>query len=127
MSMNSGRLLCNEVLANGLRLEIWDHSRPVAADRWYTRVATRVIIPLREELPPELISRADEIVAALGEEVSFSHQEERNFIAASELPGVLQDMQDRILQLAPGYYGHKDFAGRFIRKTYAAYQERGRP
>ena len=74
-------------------------------------------------MPPDLKSQADEIVAVLGEEVAFSHQEERNFIAASDLPGVLQDMQERILQLVPGYYGHKDFAAKFIRKTYAAYLE----
>jgi hypothetical protein len=124
--MNSGRLVHSQVLANGLRLEIWDHSRPVAGDRWYTRLETRIIIPVRQELPRELKSQADEIVTALGEEVAFSHQEERNFIAAADLPGVLQDMQDRILQLAPGYYGHKDFAAKFIRKTYAAYVEQSR-
>ena len=121
--MNSGRLVCSKVMDNGLRLEIWDHSRPVAGDRWYTRLETRIIIPLRKKLPPDLKSQADEIVAVLGEEVAFSHQEERNFIAASDLPGVLQDMQERILQLVPGYYGHKDFAAKFIRKTYAAYLE----
>jgi hypothetical protein len=33
-------------------------------------------------------------------------------------------MQDRILQLAPGYFGHVDFAAKFIRKTYLAWQER---
>jgi len=127
MSMNSGRLLRKEVLANGLRLEIWDHCRPVAGERWYTRVETRIIIPVRQELPRELKSRADEIVAAWGEEITFSHQEERNFIADSELPEVLQDMHDRILQLAPGYYGHKDFAAKFIRQRYAASQDQGRP
>jgi hypothetical protein len=127
MSMNSGRLIHQEVLPNALRLEIWDHSRPVAGDRWYTRLETRIIIPVRQELPPELKPQADEIVAGLGEELAFSHQEERNFIAAAALPGVLQDMQDRMLQLAPGYYGHKDFAAKFIRKTYAAYQEQSQP
>jgi len=125
--MNSGRLLRKEVLANGLRLEIWDHCRPVTGERWYTRVETRIIIPVRQELPPELKSRADEIVAAWGAEITFSHQEERNFIADSELPEVLQDMHDRILQLAPGYYGHKDFAAKFIRQRYAASQDQGRP
>jgi hypothetical protein len=127
MSMNSGRLIHKEFLPNCLRLEIWDHSRPVAGDRWYTRLEIRIIIPLRQELPQELKPQADKIVAALGEEVAFSHQEEWNFIAAVDLPVVLQDMQDRILQLAPGYYGHKDFAAKFIRKTYAAYMERSQP
>jgi hypothetical protein len=62
-------------------------------------------------------------VGALGEEIIFSHREERNFIAASEAPGLLTDMQDRILALASGYYGHADFAARFIRKKFAERQE----
>lgn len=116
----------SEVLANGLRLELWDHSRPVAEGRWYLRLETRIAVPVRAKLPKEFKDQEAEIVAALGEDVVFSHQEERNFIAAAEHPDVLKDMQDRILQLAPSYYGHRDFAAKFIRRTYAAYSERGR-
>jgi hypothetical protein len=36
-------------------------------------------------------------------------------------------MQDRILALAPGYFGHADFAARFIRRKYAEWRERQRP
>ena len=59
---------------------------------------------------------------ALGEEIIFSQEESRNFIAASLAPGLLQDMQDRILALAPGYFGHADFARRLIRKKFAERQ-----
>jgi hypothetical protein len=123
--MNSGRLVLKQPLPNGLTLELWDHSRPVAGDRWYTCLSTRIAIPVRgDNLPPELKLLADQIVAALGDEIIFSQKEERNFIAASEHPSLLKDMQDRILQLAPGYFGHGDFAAKFIRKTYAAYLQR---
>jgi hypothetical protein len=124
--MNSERLLHRQALGNGLILELWDHSRPVAGDRWYTRLETRIVIPVRPYLPAELKPLADQVAAALGEEIVFSHHEERNFIGAPELPGVLQDMQDRMLKLAPGYFGHEDFAAKFIRKTYAASGEPGR-
>jgi hypothetical protein len=126
MSMNSGRLVHREVLANGLTLELWDHSRPVAGDRWYTRLEARINMAVREQLPEELKDQEAEVVAALGEDVVFARQEERNFISAAEHPGVLQDMQDRILALAPAYYGHQDFGAKFIYKKYAAYRERGR-
>jgi hypothetical protein len=43
--------------------------------------------------------------------------QEPNFIAACEAPAILQDMKNRILALAPGYFGHADFAARFIRKN----------
>ena len=81
-------------------------------------------IPVRAEtLPPELKAQAALVVEALGEEIIFSQAEERNFIAASDAPGLLQEMQDRILALAPGYFGHADFAARFIRKKFAEQQE----
>jgi hypothetical protein len=127
MSMNSGRLLSRHPLPNGRTLELWDHSRPVAGDRWFVLLETRIAIPVKADtLPPDLKPLVDQVVKALGNEIVFSHKEERNFIGAAEFPGLLQDMQDRILKLAPGYFGHGDFAARFIRKTYAACQEQAK-
>ena len=122
--MNSPRLLARHPLDNELTLELWDHSRPVAGDRWFVCLSARIAVPVRTEtLPPELKAHAVQVVDALGEEIIFSQEEARNFIAASEAPGLLKDMQDRILALAPGYYGHADFAARFIRKKFAERQE----
>jgi hypothetical protein len=122
--MNSPRLIDRQPLSNGLTLELWDHSRPLVGDRWFVRLEARIAIPVRAEtLPPELKAQAALVVEALGEEMIFSHTEERNFIAASLAPGLLKDMQDRILALAPGYFGHADFAARFIRKKCAEQQE----
>ena len=122
--MNSPRLLDRHPLDNGLSLEFWDHSRPLVGDRWFVRLEARIVIPVRvETLPPELEAHAAPVVEALGEEIIFSHTEERNFIAASEAPGLLKDMHERMLKLAPGYFGHADFAARFIRKKVAELQE----
>jgi hypothetical protein len=124
MSINSPRLICQQSLPNGLTLELWDHSRPVAGDRWYTCLETRIAIPVRaDDLPPDLKPLADEVVAALGPEIVFSHQEDRNFVAASAQRGLLKDMQDRILALAPGYLGHGNFAAGCIRGKFAARQK----
>ena len=124
MALNSPRLLDRHLLANGLYLELWDHSRPLVGDRWFVRLEARIAIPVRSEaLPPELTGHAALVVEALGEEIIFSQAEARNFIAASLAPGLLQEMQDRILALAPGYFGHADFAARFIRKKFAEHQE----
>ena len=122
--MNCPRLLDRHLLANGLTLEFWDHSRPLVGDRWFVSLEARIAMPVRAEtLPPELKAQAALVVGALGEEIIFSQQEARNFIAASVAPGLLQDMQDRILALAPGYFGRADFTARFIRKKFAEQQE----
>jgi hypothetical protein len=120
--MKPARLMARHSLKNGLTLEFWDHSRPVAGERWVVVLETRIAIPVRADtLAPEMKTDAAQVVRALGEEVIFSQREERNFIAKSEVSVVLKDMQDRMIALAPAYFGHADFAAGFIGKTYAAY------
>jgi hypothetical protein len=110
-------------LDNGLILEFWDLSRPLVGNRRLVCLEARIAIPIRPEtLPPEFKAQAAQVVEALGEEIIFSQRQERNFIDASNAPDLLQDMQDRILALAPGYFGHNDFAARFIRKKCAELQ-----
>ena len=124
MAMNSGRLISQHHLANGLTLELWDHCRAVAGDRWFVLLETRIAVPVKEDtLPPELKPLADQVVRALGNEIIFSRTEERNFISSVDLPDLLKDKQDRVLKLAPGYFGHPDFAARFIRAKFAERQE----
>jgi hypothetical protein len=121
--MSSPLLLARHLLDNGLTLEFWDHSRPLVGDRWFVCLEARIAVPVRiETLPTELTAHAAQVAGALGEEIIFSQKESRNFIAASLAPGLLQDMQGRILALAPGYFGHADFAGRLIRKKFAERQ-----
>ena len=122
--MNSPQLLDRHTLDNGLTLEFWDHSRPLVGDLKFICLLARIAIPVRAEtLPPELKAQAAQVVEALGEEIIFSQRQERNFIDASKAPDLLRDMQDRILALAPGYFGHADFAARFIRQKFAERQE----
>jgi len=122
--MNSERLISQHALANGLILELWDHSRPLIGDRWYVVLETRIAVPVGPNtLPPELKALADQVVTALGEKINFTRKEERNFISAAEFPGLLQEMQDRILKLAPDYFGHPDFAASFIRGKFAERQK----
>ncbi len=121
--MQGPRLLDRHSLPNGLTLELWDHSRPVAGDRWFVSLAARIVIPVRPEtLPPELQPQAEEVIEALGGELIFSRREERNFIASSEAPALLQDMQERILAQAPAYFGHAEFASRLIRRKFAEHR-----
>lgn len=125
--MNPEKLLARHSLNNGLTLELWDHSRPVAGDRWYLALEARITIPVNEaNLPPELAPRAGEVAAALGPDLVFSQKDERNFIAAAEVPVVLKEMEARALDLAAHYFGHRDFARRLIRRRYAQHLEKRR-
>ena len=122
--MNSGKSLSRHLLSNGLTLEIWDRSRPVAGDRWLVVLEGTVKVPVNDTtLPLELKPRAAEVIAALGPEVVYSQKDERNFIAAQDVAGLLAEMAARLLELAAGYLGHPEFPGRLIRKKFAACQQ----
>jgi hypothetical protein len=127
MAMNSERLMSRHPLNNGLTLEFWDYSRPIAGDHRFVLLEVRIAIPiLPDTLPPELWEQAGRVKDALGDEIIFSHKNERNFIAATEAPKILQEMQERFLDMAPGYFGHPDFAARFIRGKFSEKQGRQR-
>ena len=122
--MNSERLLSRHPLNNGLTLEFWDYSRPIAGDRWFVLLEVRIVIPIQPDtLPPELRGQIDLVKETLGDEIIFSQKNERNFIAATEAPQILKNMQNSFLGMAPGYFGHPDFAPRFIRGKFAQKQE----
>jgi hypothetical protein len=122
--MNSARLMSRHLLKNSLTLEFWDYSRPIAGDRWFVLLEVRIAIPILPDiLPPELRGQADQVKETLGDEIVFSQKTERNFIAATEAPKILQDLQASFLDMAPRYFGHPDFALRFIRGKFAQKQE----
>jgi hypothetical protein len=125
--MSHDPLRSRHALNNGLTLEFWDRSQPVAGDRWLAALEARIVIPVTaSSLPPDLSPREAEILAALGPEISFSLKDERHFIAAEQVPAILTEMEDRLLPLVSQYAGHPDFPGRFIGKKYAEHLERRR-
>lgn len=125
--MTTEKLLSRHPLNNGLTLEFWDLSRLMIGDRWIITLELRITIPINAaNLPPDLLSHEAEIVRVLGPEIVFSQRDERNFIAAKEFDASLEEMQARLLTLAPSYFGHPEFAGRLIRKRYAEFQEKQR-
>jgi hypothetical protein len=121
--MNPEKLLSQHSLRNGLSLEFWDLSRPLAGDRWQVVVEARVAVAVTADtLPPDLLAQGGQVTAALGQEVVFTKQEVRNFVAAAAVADILKLIQEQLLTSLRGYLGHPDFAARFIRKKYADQQ-----
>jgi hypothetical protein len=118
------KLLLRQALANGLVLEFYDRSRLMAADRWQVILEVRLPIPVgAATLAPDLAERAPEVVAALSPEILFTQQEVHYFIDVREVPGLLHEVQTRLLKGLEGYLGHPDFARRYLRKKFAEHQE----
>jgi len=127
IEMNPEKLLASHTLKNGLTLEFWDLSRPVAGDRWQVVVEARVAVAVTADtLPPELRPLAARVISALGEEVVFSKQEVRNFVDTLEMANLLKVIEEQLLASIKDYLGHAEFSGKFIRKKYGDQQrERG--
>lgn len=116
-------VLLRQTLPNGLILEFYNLSRPMAGDRWQVIIEVRLSIPVTADtLPPDLRERAQEVITALGQELFFSKQEIRHFIDIREVPAMLQEMQTRLWEGLKGYIGHPEFAGRYIRKKFSELQ-----
>jgi hypothetical protein len=125
--MTPEKLLSRHPLDNGLILEFWDRSRPMAGDRWQVVLEARIAIPVgAATLPPDLKAQEAEISHALGAEIVFSQRDVRTFIAADEYPATLKEIEARLLTLAPSYLGHPEFPGRLIQKRFAEFQEKER-
>lgn len=123
--MPSEKMLTRRELPNGLILESWDLSKPVAGDRWQVVVEIRLAIPASpDNLPPELRELAGEVQAALGPVVLFTKQEVRNFVAEGEVPELLNEIVQELLDSTQAYLGHPQFAPRFLRKKFLEFQER---
>lgn len=119
-------LLRRQSLSNGLVLELYDLSRPMAGDRWQVILEVHVPIPVGVVMPADLKERAAEVIEALGPEIFFTQQEIHYFIDAREVPGLLEEMQERLLEGLIPYLSHSDFPGRYLRKKFAAHQEKQR-
>jgi len=121
--MSKEKLRARHKLANGLCLEVWDRSRPVAGDRWQVVLEARMAVPVTAaNLPAELVPDEAAVGTALGQEVVYCRRDERNFIALGEVADILKEMESRLLELVPSYLGHPDFAPRFLRRKYAEYR-----
>lgn len=108
-------------LDNQLTLVLLDASRKMAADRWQIELVLRIDVPVSEscfnaESPPP--ASQSELVAVLGETTRFEYRDRRSFVDAGEKAAVLDQMQADLLAMAPRYYGHPNFAARFIFKMY---------
>jgi len=60
----------------------------------------------------------EELTAALGETARFEYRDRRIFVDAEEKDAIPAEMQANLFAMAPRYYGHPDFAARFISKRY---------
>jgi hypothetical protein len=108
-------------LDNGLTLEIFDRSRPMAGDRWLVHFVARIEVAVKAEyfdgregsdVSFEAVRRA------VGDRTAYSHEKKSNFIDEREKDNVFKALMDGFLDANLRYLSTPDFASKLILKKY---------
>jgi len=108
-------------LENGLTLEFYDASRPVAGDRWMVSMVATIEIEVKpEHFEGEHSTPAplDDIRAVLGERTAYRYEKVRNFISDAEKDEVFKGLKQRFLDANLKYLSSPKFPRKLILKKY---------
>ena len=103
-------------LENGLKLELYNHSRKVAGDRWLAFFEARIEVIIKEDYfkdqNPDI--SVDELKKVLGEKVLFKYEKKRNFIDVREKDNIFENLKKRFLDNSLRYLSTDEFPKKFI-------------
>ena len=123
----SARLIEKVTLPNGLILELWDHSRLMAGDRWLVSLMAKVEVPVL----PEYFSTLDQgeaayrdLVDAHGDPLVFIREKTRHFVAGSETKETITELCQRFKDNLLEYLGNSKFAPQYVLKKYGDLRDR---
>ncbi len=109
-------------LANSLNIKITDHSRLIAADRWYVKIVCSVVMTLTDKHFADHHGDDSELFSLIrrrmGDELSMDLVQERNFIDAEVREEVSRELLARISENMTGYLAAESFPGRFFDIRY---------
>ena len=118
----SGNIIGQQQLDNGMELVLYDRSRVLAGDRWLVELTCESCIPVAAGSwqimageDPRLLPAIREM---LGEKLVFASNKKRNFVAAEERETVLQEMVHQVRSSILGYLNRPDFPTKLFQKQY---------
>jgi hypothetical protein len=111
------RIIENTTLANGLVLEVWDLSRPIAADTTKVELYVRVKIPF-EPCHFDDPGHCDLTCRVFGREGVYEYRKERTFVNNAEREAVFAELLEGFRAGALPYLERPDFPRRFSRSRY---------
>ena len=118
--MTEEKLIRTFSLENELLISFYDESKKIAGDRWQVTVAARIQIVTDQiqftRMDPEIRSK---IIKVVGEQINYEKKLIRNFIGEKQKEEVVTALYESFLQITRPYLSHRQFAERFVLKTYA--------
>jgi hypothetical protein len=114
-------------LPNGLTLELWDKSRPMAGDRWLISLLAKMEVPVL----PEYFSTLDngeqayqDLLAAYGDPLVFTQEKTRHFVDEKDTKDMLAELCRRFKDNLLSYLSNPRFASLYVMKKYGDLQDR---
>lgn len=107
-------------LANRMRLRLYDRSRRLAGDRWLVRLHGEARIGLQPDLFAGMEAEDPELLGAirkqLGDELVFSLDKERNFVAEEEKQEVFTELLGQVNDNLLAYLANPAFPEKLFRR-----------
>jgi len=115
--INIMRLVEEIPLANGLTVEIWDKSRPIAADTSKVELFIRSKVELKSSYftEPEHFELVRKV---LGPEIFFEYKKERPFVKNKEKDSIFQELLDAFKKDSLPYLSKPIFPRNFALSKY---------
>ena len=120
-------LLSENNLGNGVTFTITEHSRPIAADRWYVKVVGMITLTPAEavwtgisEDNPALLAR---VRRHLGETLEQPLVKDRNFVDAVAKDEAVRELVNQLKETVGAYLEVEAFPARFLAKKYREARE----
>ena len=118
--MTEEKLISTISLENDLLISFYDGSKKIAGDRWQVNLTARIQILTDQvqftRMDPE---KRSEIIQAVGEQINYEKKLIRNFVAEKQKEEIVTALCESFLQITRPYFSHRQFAERFVLKTYA--------
>lgn len=120
-------VIAEKILANGFKMSILDHSRPVAADRWYIKVVCSLVIPVHPEAYADLTSGDMELDhltrGRLGDYLEHQLVRERNFVDHAAKDELVGQLAEQLQELVCRYLEDADFSARLVAAKYREFAD----
>jgi hypothetical protein len=116
-----GRLIEQMRLDNGLVLELYDLSRPVAGNRWMVGFAARIEVAVEPDLFSDLTTSNlsfEDLRRVVGEKAVYYREKVRNFIDAKQKDEVFGGLKEHFLKTNLGYLSSAQFPRKLILRKY---------
>jgi hypothetical protein len=122
MTDDTGKIIDQQYLENGIELLLYDRSRVTAGDRWQVELKCEAHIQIDESYWDMVTEEEDRLLPdirkILGERLVFVATKQRNFVDANERETVLQEMVQQVYNSMLKYLKKPQFPQEFFKKQY---------